>query len=69
MAMGLGRSLLLPRLQKPRRKKNKMPLAMVEDGTFWRIVQAMTQSVAHLHLHGIVHGDLKPSSWLWDARQ
>ncbi|CAE8722027.1 unnamed protein product, partial [Polarella glacialis] len=35
-----------------------------------RIVHAMVQSVSHMHSYGpsgVVHGDLKPSNWLWDA--
>ncbi|CAJ1402069.1 unnamed protein product [Effrenium voratum] len=33
-----------------------------------RIAQLMIQSVAHVHSHDVVHGDLKPSNWLWDAK-
>ncbi|CAK0890012.1 unnamed protein product [Prorocentrum cordatum] len=32
-----------------------------------RIVHAMIQSVAHMHTHNVVHGDLNPSNWLWDG--
>lgn len=31
-----------------------------------RIVNAMIQSVAHIHGIDVVHGDLNPSNWLWD---
>jgi len=42
-------------------KQAPEPLAAVR-----RHAYAMTQSVAYIHLVGVVHGDLKPSNWLLD---
>jgi len=36
------------------------------DNEVFRAVRAMVQSVEHLHTSQVIHGDLKPSNWLWD---
>lgn len=56
-----------------RRPANRRPLRTgepaaaagdsLESGT---VALAMAESVAFVHVCGVVHGDLKPANWLWD---
>eukprot|EP00928_Gymnodinium_smaydae_P015279 TRINITY_DN15617_c0_g2_i1.p1 TRINITY_DN15617_c0_g2~~TRINITY_DN15617_c0_g2_i1.p1 ORF type:complete len:454 (+),score=90.39 TRINITY_DN15617_c0_g2_i1:3-1364(+) len=49
------------RLGEPAAASEPNDVAEVRD-----VVHAMVQSVSQLHSRGFVHGDLKPSNWLWD---
>lgn len=63
----------LEQLKRPRRVPHNYgepaEAGLVDDRMPCRIAHTMTQSVAHVHAHRVVHGDLKPSNWLWDKLQ
>lgn len=61
----------LSRISRPQRVPHRFgePATVgVVDQMPRRIAHLMIQSIAHVHSHGIVHGDLKPSNWLYDGK-